>query len=82
MLDRIYHFYAAFTMMTSDGMLTVMEGQTVQVCFDTTVSITRMSFEIDLEVDPSATNATNNGTSSSFIVQKHRYWFMNHTLCR
>ena len=44
-------------------MLTAMEGQTVQICFSTTVTITRTSLEIGLEVDPSATNATSNGTN-------------------
>ena len=61
-----HYFYAAFMLTTSDGMLTVTEGQTVQVCFNTMVNITRTTFEIDLEVDPSTTNATNNGTNSKF----------------
>ena len=58
----VYHFNAAFTLTTSDSVLTAVEGQTVQVCFNTPVTITRTPLEIGLEVDPSATNATNNGS--------------------
>ena len=78
-MHLFHYFYAAFTLTTSDGMLTATEGQTVQVCFDTTVTITRTSLEIDLEVDPSATNATNNGTNSKFFrIDK----LLNHTMYR